>query len=128
MRSLLVPYLFILCSTFVFSSAASPTLVTNTDTSQEWYPSGPPLASLPHLASLKPAFTDGLPLQKRSIRLTNFGNGWVGYVTSQSSFLPVQAASAALASFYTSVYNELQSIPNDRPPLNHFSVTLDNLA
>lgn len=66
--------------------------------------------------------------RKRDVQLTNFGNGWVGYITTFDSFLPVQTAAAALFRFYISVYNQLRSIPTDRPPQYQFSLGVDNLT
>ena len=67
-------------------------------------------------------------LQHRDVQLTNFGNGWVGYITTANSFLPIQTAAAALFRFYISVYNQLQSIPTDRPPQYQFSLAMDGLT
>lgn len=121
---------FLFLAIIVPISTASPTLVTTSRAtlSAKTYSQ----KALPNensdTNSLGYSITTQAPLRKRDVQLTNFGNGWVGYMTTFDSFLPVQTAAAALFRFYISVYNQLRSIPTDRPPQYQFSLGVDNLT
>ena len=64
---------------------------------------------------------------KRVTSLINVGKGWVAYVESFESFIPIQVAAAVLTNFYISAYNHVQNIRGGRTPQNYYACELDNL-
>lgn len=76
--------------------------------------------------------TDSAPttvpsLRQRAIWLTNFGKGWVQYLETLESLIPVQVAAAVLTHFYVSAFNHVLSIEPVRKAQNHFACELNNL-
>lgn len=119
----------LLLATIVPISTASPILVTtSTATSFRTCSARALPARNSDYKGLESSAKAQALLRKRDVQLTNLGNGWVGYITTANSFLPVQTAAAALFRFYISVYNQLQNIPRDRPPQYQFSLAMDNLT
>ena len=64
---------------------------------------------------------------KRDISLSHLGRGWVAYVETFESFIPVQMAAAVLTNFYISAYNHVQSIRTERVAESYYACQLDNL-
>ncbi len=59
--------------------------------------------------------------RQRSIWLTDLSKGWVQYLETFDSLIPVQVAAAVLTNIYVSVFNHVLSIKAGRKPQNHFA-------
>jgi len=59
--------------------------------------------------------------------LTNLGKGWIQYLETFESFIPVQVAAAVLTKFYVSAFYHVLSIEAGRAPEKHYRCELDNL-
>jgi len=65
--------------------------------------------------------------RQHSIWLTDLGKGWVQYLETFDSLIPVQVAAAVLTSFYVSVFHHVLSIEAGQKAQNHFACELNNL-
>lgn len=111
----------------------SSSLITQIGNSRHPFTSRYPQIPDPHTLSTtrrintNSASTNAPSLPQRSIWLTDLGKGWVQYLETFDSLIPVQVAAAVLTNFYVSVVNHVLSIKTGQTPQSHFASELNNL-